>query len=95
MRRWHLFALALGAAALFFTARPAQAQVWIGSPAPVVVAPAPFVFAPAPVVVGPTWGARPYWGARRYAYYGPWRRGGWSGAVRGPRGGVVVAGRPW
>jgi hypothetical protein len=97
MRRWQLTALVVGVAALFFTARPAQAQWWIAPPAPVVVTPAPIVVTPAPVVVGPTWGARPYWGwgARRYAYYGPWRRAGWYGAVRGPRGGVVVGGRRW
>ena len=94
MSRWHFFALALGAAALFFTARPAQAQVWIGSPAPVVVAPAPVFVAPAPVVVGPSWGYRPYWGVRR-GWYAPVYRRGWYGAVRGPRGGVVVAGRGW
>ena len=39
MRSWKLMALALGFAALLFTARPAQAQVFIGPPAPVVVAP--------------------------------------------------------
>jgi len=85
MRSWKLMALALGAAALLFTARPAQAQVFIGAP--------PIVVAPAPVVIGPTWGYRPYWGVRR-GWYAP-RRRGWYGAVRGPRGGVVVAGRRW
>jgi hypothetical protein len=32
MRRWQLTGLVLGTAALFFTARPAQAQVWFGPP---------------------------------------------------------------
>jgi hypothetical protein len=96
MRRWQLTALVLGAAAVFFTPRTAHAQVWIGPAAPVVVAPAPFVVAPAPVVVGPVWEARPYWGwGARRAYYRPWRRGGWYGGVRGPRGGVVTVGRRW
>jgi hypothetical protein len=93
MRRWQLTALVLGAAALFFTALPAQAQVWIRPRAPVVIAPAPVVVAPAPVVVGPGWGARPYWGGRRYDR--AFRRAGWYGAVRGPRGGVVAVGRRW
>ena len=50
MRSWQLTGLVVGAAALLFTARPAQAQVWVGPP---VVAPAPPVWfsPPAPVVV--------------------------------------------
>ena len=98
MRSWKLMALALGFAALLFTARPAQAQVFIGPPAPVVIA-------PAPIVVGPTWGVSPYWGARRSWYYGPVYRRGWYGAPyarrgweagwRGPRGRAWVAGRRW
>jgi hypothetical protein len=97
MRRWQLTALVAGAAALFFTARPAQAQVWFSPPAPVVVGPAPVVVGPAPVVVGPAWGARPYWGwGARRAYYRPWGyRRGWYGGVRGPRGGAVTVGRWW
>ncbi|HMF12397.1 MAG TPA: hypothetical protein VKE94_08825 [Gemmataceae bacterium] len=90
MRRWQLTGLVLGATALFITARPAQAQVWIGAP-PVVVTPAPVVVAPT-WGVAPAWGARPYWGWRR-GWYAP--RRGWYGGVRGPRGGVVVAGRRW
>jgi hypothetical protein len=102
MRRWQLAGLILGVGALFVTARPAQAQVWIG-PRPVVVAPPPVVFAPQPVwvaqspvwvsqppvVVNPGWSGRPYWGARRY--YRPVRRGGWYAS--GPRGRVVA--RRW
>jgi hypothetical protein len=104
MRKWHLIALALSAAALLLSVRPAQAQVWVSpgpvfvQPAPVVIAPAPVVVAPAPVVVGPTWGAGPYWGwGARRAYYRPWRGGGWYPGVRGPRGGAVVVGgrRRW
>jgi hypothetical protein len=97
MRSWKLMALALGVGALLFTARPAQAQVFIGPPAPVLVG-------PAPVVVGPSWGYNPYWGVRR-GWYGPsYRRGwygapsyrrGWYGGWRAPRGSVWVAGRRW
>ena len=94
MRSWKLMALALGTAALLFTARPAQAQVFIGPPAPVVVAPVPVVVGPS-WGVGPTWGASPYWGARRSWYYGPVYRRGWYGGWRGPRGGAWVAGRRW
>jgi hypothetical protein len=86
MRRWQPTGLVLGAAALILTARPALAQVWISPSAPVVVA-------PAPVVVGPGWGARPYWGVRRYNR--ALRRGGWYGAAWGPRGRVVAVGRRW
>jgi len=99
MRKWHLIALALSAAALLSSARPAQAQVWV-SPAPVFVQPAPVFVQPAPVVVAPAWGvgpawrAGPVWGPR---YYRPIRRGGWYAGVRGPRGGAVVVGgrRRW
>jgi hypothetical protein len=49
MRRWQLTGLVVGAAALFFTARPAQAQVWVGPP---IVSPAP-----------PSWSALPSWSA--------------------------------
>ena len=71
MRSWQLTGLVVGAAALLFTARPAQAQVWVGPPvaapartvwvSPPVVAAAPpvWVARPAPVVVAPGWGARP------------------------------------
>jgi hypothetical protein len=83
MRSLQLTALVLGAAALFFTARPAQAQVWIAPRAPIVVA-------PAPIVVSPGWGATRYWGVR---YRGWGGRRGWYAGVRGQRGGVVVAGR--
>jgi hypothetical protein len=100
MRRWQLTGLALGAVALFFTARPAHAQVWVSpgapvfvAPAPIVVGPAPVVVGPAPVWVGPGWGARPYWGGRRS--YRPFRRGGWYGAAWGPRGRGVAFGRRW
>jgi hypothetical protein len=95
MRHWQLTGLVLAAATLFFTTRPAQAQVWI-QPAPIMVAPAPVFVGPAPVVVGPGWGARPWgwgWGPRRY--YRPYvRRAGWYGAAWGPRG-RVWAGRRW
>jgi hypothetical protein len=93
MSRWHLAALTLGAAALLFTARPAQAQVWVGG-GPVVVGPA---WGGPAWGVGPVWGARyvgPTWGWGPRRYYRPYRRG-WYGAVRGPRGRVVVAGRRW
>jgi hypothetical protein len=102
MRRSQLTGLVVGAAALFFTARPAQAQVWFGppvvrppvviAPPPVVIAPPPVVVARPPVVVGPGWGARPYWGVR---YYRPVPRGGWYRPAWGPRGGVVYVGRRW
>jgi hypothetical protein len=83
MRFSQFTGLVLGAAALLLSARQAEAQVWIGPSAPIVVGPAPIVVAPAPVVVGPGWGPRPYWGVRRY--YRPVRRAGWYGAAWGPR----------
>jgi hypothetical protein len=46
MRRWQLTGLVVGAAALLFTAGPAQAQVWIGPP----VRPVP-----------PVWGGPSVW----------------------------------
>jgi hypothetical protein len=105
MRRWQFTGLVLGAAALFFAPQPAQAQVWVGRPAPVVVAPRPVVVASPPVVVGPSWGVGPAWGVEPAWGVGPaWgqrrynralRRGGWYGAVPGPRGGFVAAGRRW
>ncbi len=79
MRSWHLTGLVVSAAALLFTARPAQAQVWVGRPAvvspppavwygppaPVVVARPPVVVSPAPVVVARPAVAVPVnWGAR-------------------------------
>jgi hypothetical protein len=85
MRRWQLTGLAVGAAALLFTAGPAQAQVWIGPPVspvpPIGVVPPvwggppvspvpPIGTLPGPVVVSPGWGAQPYWGRRP----GPIRR---------------------
>jgi hypothetical protein len=105
MRLWKRTALALGAATLLSGARAAQAQqVWIGPGGQVALAPS-WQVGPA-WQVGPTWQvggpwqpawqpawqAGPAWGVRRY--YGPFRRPGWYGAVRGPRGGVVV-GRRW
>jgi hypothetical protein len=116
MRRWQWTGLVLVAATLFFTARPAQAQLRVGppvvSPAPPVwvgppVGPPPFavgrptlqvwpappvMVARPPIVVSPGWGARPRDIRRAYRAA---RRGGWYGAAWGPRGGVVVAGRPW
>jgi hypothetical protein len=90
MRLWQMTALTLGVTALLFTGQPARAQVWVGVN-PVVVAPAWQVGPAWPVAratyVGPVWGARRYW--RSY------RRAGWYGAVRAPRGRVVVAGRRW
>ena len=83
MKLWKRTALALGAAALFFTARPAQAQMWVGPPGPVMVTPG--------------WGVAPAWGVRTYyrPVDRPFRRAGWYGAVRGPRGQVVAVGRRW
>src|SRR5262245_23244163 len=49
MRRWQLTGLVVGAAALLFTAGPAQAQVWIGPPP---VGPPPF----GPPPFGPPFG---------------------------------------
>src|SRR5262249_61644240 len=107
MKRWQFSGLVFVAAALCFTARPAQAQVVIQRsvpvalgpapifvpPGPVVVASPPIVAGPAPVVVRPGWGARPHWRDRRYER--ALRRAGWYGSVWGPRGGVVAVGRPW
>jgi hypothetical protein len=90
MRRWQLTGLVLGAAVLFFTARPAQAQMWIQSSPPVVWAPPPVVVTPAPVVVGPGWGPGPVWGPPRAV-----RRSGWYGAAWGPRGRGFAVGRRW
>src|SRR5262249_17293908 len=63
MTRWQLTGLVVGAAALLFTARPAQAQVWARRPAPIVVARPPIVIAPPPIVVGrptpPVWPVPP------------------------------------
>ena len=98
MKVRQLTVLALGAAAVLFSARSAQAQqVWVGPGGPVVVGPAwpvapAWQFAPT-WPVAPAWQVAPAWGVRRY--YRPVRRAGWYGAVRGPRGGVVVAGRRW
>jgi hypothetical protein len=101
MKLWKRTVLALGAVALLFTARPAQAQVWIGPPAPVMVTPtwgvAPSwgavpVWQPAPTWgVAPGWRAAPAWGVRTYyrPVYRPFRRG-WYGVARGPRGGTVA-----
>jgi hypothetical protein len=110
MKRWQFTGVAFVAAALFFTARPAHAQVVFQrsvpvalGPAPIVPAPGPVwvsappvVAAPAPIVVSPGWGAvSPGWGARPYwRDRRAWRRAGWNGAVWGPRGGVVTVGRP-
>ena len=92
-------ALALGAGALLFTPRPAQAQVWIGPPDPVVVGPA-WGVRPA-WGVAPGWQVAPAWGVRRYyrpvfrTYYRPFRRAAWYGPVRSPWGGAVTVGRRW
>jgi hypothetical protein len=62
MRSWQLTGLVVCAAALLFTARPAQAQVWVGPPVatappvwvgPPVVAPARTVWVNPPVVAAP------------------------------------------
>jgi hypothetical protein len=73
MRRWQATALIVGAAALFLTARPAQAQVWVGPPVGVVPGPvvvssgwsAPVGVVPEPVVVNTVWRGRPTWSERR------------------------------
>jgi hypothetical protein len=102
MKLWKRTALALAAVALLGTARPAQAQVWVGAPGPVVVnpgwGPAPVwgvapAWRPAPVWVAPAWRPAPAWGVR--TYYRPFRpyRRGWYSTARGPWGGTVV--RRW
>jgi hypothetical protein len=76
MRRSQLTGLVFGTAALYFAARPAEAQVWIRPSPPMMISPAPVVVAPAPVVVGSSWGGRRpyrYWAGRRYRYF-PRRR---------------------
>lgn len=93
MRRWNLIALVLVAGALLFTAKPAQAQVWIRPAAPVVIVPAPIVVRPAPVWVGPSRRGRPYWAVRRY--YRPFRRGGRYVSAWAPQGRTVAVGRRW
>jgi hypothetical protein len=97
-------ALAFGATALFVTPGKAQAQVWIGPSAPIMVGP-PVMVGPARTV-GPAWGVAPgwqpapVWGVRRYyrpvfrTYYRPYRRAGWY-AMRGPRYGAVAVSRRW
>jgi hypothetical protein len=96
MKFWQITVLNLIAAALVFTARPAQAQVWVGV---------------RPIVVVPAWRAVPAWPVARVsvgwpvgwgsAWWGPPPlrpvpvRAAWVGAVRGPRVGVVVAGGRW
>jgi len=64
MTRWQLTGIVVSAVALLSTARPAQAQVWVGSPGfpPVVVGrPAPPVWVGSPVVtpVPPVWAVPP------------------------------------
>ena len=98
MRRSHLTGMAIGAAVLFFTAKPAEAQVWVRPAPPVMIAPAPVVVAPAtrfvtpaPVVVRSGWSYRsPYWGGRRYRVS---RRRGWYAPAWGPPARVVY--RRW
>jgi hypothetical protein len=91
MRTMQPIALVFGMAILFFASQPAQAQVWLGPRAPVVVSPAPVIVAPGPVVVRPApivvarppvvVSSTPYWGAR---YYRGWRgRRGWYAGYRG------------
>jgi hypothetical protein len=92
MKVRQLMVLALGAAALLFATPPAQAQqVWVGPANQVMLAPS-WQVAPA-WRVAPAWQVAPTWGARRY--YRQLRRAEWYGTVRGPRAGVVVAGRRW
>jgi hypothetical protein len=86
MSRWQLTVLVLGAAALFFTAQPAQAQPWVGSPAPAVVN-------PAPLMVSPGWGARPYRVLGRYNRFT--RMTGYGTAWAPPTSGPVWVGRRW
>jgi hypothetical protein len=109
MTRWQLTGFVAGAAALFFTARPAQAQVWAVPPVgvvpsppvwavpPVGVVPSPPVWAvpPVGVVPGPVV-VNPGWGARPRDVRRAYRasRRGWSTAW-GPGGGVVVVGGRW
>jgi hypothetical protein len=89
MKISQLSGVALGAAALFLTGRPAPAQVIVRQapvvvapapvvvrPAPVLVSPAPVLVRPAPVFVSPVVAARPVVVNRRY-YYRPYRRAGW------------------
>jgi hypothetical protein len=64
MTRWQLTGLVVGAAALLFTARPAQAQAWFGPPVGVVPGPVvrpvpPIGVIPGPVVTPPVWPVPP------------------------------------
>jgi hypothetical protein len=107
MTRWQFSGLAVGAAALLFTARPAQAQVWFGPPvvAP-VVRPAPVVVTSASTWAGPTWVAAspavvgPTWVAPAPVVVQPgWRSGPYWSPRRAARvarrtGGYTVAWGP-
>lgn len=104
MHSWRRIALVFGAAALFFTARPARAQQrWVGPRGEVVVTPGwqPIrgwepVWQPVPVwqpiPIGdpvPLWQSAPDWVVD---YSG--RRSA-TGANRGARGKVAIVGRRW
>jgi hypothetical protein len=106
MTRWQLTGLVVGAAALLFTARPAQAQVWVSRPAPVVVVPPPVVVGrppvwavppvgvvPGPVVVGSpsVWAVPPVGVVPGPVVVGP----GWGARPRDVRRAYRAARRGW
>ena len=109
MRSWQLTGLVVGAAALLFTARPAQAQVWIGPPAgptppvrpvpPIGIVPGPpvGVVPPIGVVPGPVVVSPGWWASPRDVRRAnrAARRVGWYGTAWAPPGGMVVAGPRW
>jgi hypothetical protein len=99
MRRWQPTVVLVGAVALFLTARPAQAQVWVGPAGPpgVVVRPAAPVWVAPPVqpvstvwVCPPVRPAAPVWVSPAPAVVSP----GWGTRAYWGGGPTWVAPRP-